>query len=130
MIMAHYHACVWIDHREARIFSFNARASDEEVLRDTRAPAHIHRRADHVHLGKAAPDAAFFASVAEHLSAFHELLIVGPGTARTELAAYLRDHEPELTRRVLGVEPVDHPTDHQILAAARKFFRSADRMLG
>jgi len=128
--MTHYHACVWIDHREARLFSFNAEASDEQVLRDTHAPAHIHRRADHVHLGKASPDATFLAGVAEHLRSFQELLIVGPGTARTEFATYLRDHEPEVAARVLGVEPMDHPTDRQILAAARKFFRSADRMLG
>lgn len=30
--------------------------------------------------------------------------------------------------KVIGVETVDHPTDGQVLAYARRYFRAADQM--
>ncbi len=126
--MAQYHACIWIDHREAKIFSIEASSAEEVVLRDHHAPKHIHRKADQVGLGKAPPDQAFFAEIAAELTPFKAVLIVGPGAARTEFAGYLTDHVPAIARRVWGIEPMDHPTDPEIVAAARKYFHAADRM--
>ena len=54
--MTQYHACVWIDHREAKIFSIEAKSAEEIVLHDSHAPKHIHRKADQVGLGKAPPE--------------------------------------------------------------------------
>lgn len=126
--MAQYHTCVWIDHREARIFSIEAKTADEIVVRDRHAPRHIHRKADQVSLGKAPPDEAFFAEIAGELRSFKAVLIVGPGTARTELAGFLANYAPAVARRVWSIEPMDHPTEAQIVAAARKYFHAADRM--
>ena len=33
-----------------------------------------------------------------------------------------------IAKRVCGIEPMDHPTDREIIAAARTYFRAADRM--
>ncbi|HVY50728.1 MAG TPA: translational machinery protein [Devosia sp.] len=126
--MAHNSGCVWIDHREARIFGVSADDADETVIRDEHAPAHIHRRADHVHKGKADPDRAFLEEVAASLGRFRGIIIMGPGTARTELAGYLAEAHPVIARRVWGIEPMDHPSDAEIIAAARKYFRGANRM--
>ena len=126
--MTHYHACIWLDHREAKIFGINAEEADEVVVHDHAAPRHIHRRADHVHLGKAKPDHAFFDAIAKDLHDFKAILIAGPGQARTELAGYLTDKYPALAKRVWGIEAMDHPTENQIVAAARKYFHAADRM--
>ena len=128
--MAHVHGCVWIDHREARIFGVSADGADEIVLHDLSAPAHIHRKADHVHLGKAEPDTKFLAEVADRLAGFRGIIIVGPGTARTELAGYLAENRPLVAKRVWGIAPADHPTDGQLVALARKYFRAADRVQG
>jgi hypothetical protein len=128
--MAHAHGCVWIDHREARIFGVSTDEADEIVLHDLTAPAHIHRKADHVHQGKAGPDKTFLAQVAGKLAGFRGIMIVGPGTARTDLAGYLADSHPLIAKRVWGVEPADHPTYPQLIALARKYFRAADRMHG
>lgn len=126
--MANTHACVWIDHREAKIFTLSRDQSEEVVLHDHHAPKHLHRKADHVHLGKVHPDHAFFDEVAAVLPEFKGIVIAGPGTARTELAGYLAEHYPQIGKRVWGIEAMDHPTDPQIVAAARKFFRAADRI--
>lgn len=128
--MQHNHGFVWIDHREARIFGVSVDDVDEVIIHDAHAPTHIHRRADHVHLGKAAPDKEFLDEVAAKLAGFRGIVIVGPGNARTELAGYLTDAHPAIAKKVWGIEPMDHPSDSQLIAVARKYFRAASRMHG
>ena len=55
-------------------------------------------------------------------------MIVGPASAKTELAAHLAAYAPDLSSRVSIVEAVDHPSDGELVALARKFFRANDRM--
>jgi stalled ribosome rescue protein Dom34 len=126
--MTHAHGCVWIDHREAKIFGIGFDDADEVVIHNHQAPRHIHRRADNVHLGTAPLDHGFLDEVAGALGPFKSIVLTGPGKARTELAGYLSQHYPVVARKVIGIEPVDHPSDGQIVAAARKYFKAADRM--
>lgn len=126
--MTHYHGCVWIDHREARVFGIGQTEADEQVVHDHAAPHHIHRKADHIGLGKTPIDAEFLGEVAKALSPYKAIAIFGPGNARTELAGYLAEHHPAIAKRVWGIEPMDHPTDKQIVATAHKYFKAADRM--
>ena len=42
--------------------------------------------------------------------------------AKAELATYLREHT-HIGSRIVGVEAVDHPTDGQIVAYAKKHFK-------
>jgi stalled ribosome rescue protein Dom34 len=126
--MSHAHVCVWIDHREAKVFGIGLEGADEERVVEPGPHHHIHRKADHVGKGKAPPDHGFFDAVAETLASARAILIAGPGQARDELAAYLNLHHPAVARRVWGVEAMDHPTDREIVATARQFFRNADRM--
>jgi stalled ribosome rescue protein Dom34 len=122
--------CVWIDHREAKIFGIGLDSADESLVRESGPHHHIHRKADHVGEGKALPDAAFLGAVAGAIAHAQALLLAGPGTAKTELAAYLKHRHPELARRIWGVEPMNHPTDPEVIQAARRFFRAAARLHG
>jgi stalled ribosome rescue protein Dom34 len=126
--MTHYHACVWIDHRQARIFAVGLEGSDVTVVKDHAQPHHIHRKADHVGLGTEPLDHAFLEDVARALSPYKAILICGPGRARTELAGYLNEEYPLVSKRVWGIEAMDHPTDPQMIEMARKYFRAADPM--
>ena len=42
----HYHAVIWIDHHEARIFHFNPNESAELVLHPDNPTRHIHHKAN------------------------------------------------------------------------------------
>ncbi len=126
--MSHYHACVWIDHREAKIFGIVIDEADEATTPNAHATHLIHRKADHVGLGKAPLDHAFLKEIAEKLEPAQAILLTGPGQAKTELADYLKQHFPAIAARVWGIEPIDHPTDGELVATARKYFRAADRM--
>lgn len=123
----HYHAIVWIDHQQARIFQFDAADVDFTTVNSTHPHQHIHHKANSGDSGHASVDRAFLKHVAEGLSNAGILLITGPASAKQELAAYLTENEPSLAARVAGVEPLDHPSDGQLLAFARKFFKVDDR---
>jgi hypothetical protein len=66
--------------------------------------------------------------VAQALDGFSEVLVMGPSTAKLEFVKYAQEHDKALAPKIVGVETVDHPTDAQIVAHVRKYFRAADRM--
>lgn len=126
--MQHYHAVVWLDHREARVFFFN-RDAVEEVDLGARSPNHhLHHRAGSV-AGKRSPeDKHFFHEIVQALKPAKEWLILGPGSAKLELVKHVHSHDHALSDHIVGVESADHPSDKQIVAHARTYFKSADRM--
>ena len=128
--MALNHVCVWLDHREAKIFALSSSGFEAFEVENHEHPHHIHRKADHIGEGKLVPPMTYFNEVAAALRPYKAILIVGPGTARNEFAGHLVENEAALRSRIWGIEPMDHPTSGEIVAAARKFFRAAGRMHG
>ncbi len=124
---SHFHAVVWIDHREARVFHFNAADIEHITLHPDSAKRHIHHKANTVGSGHETLDNRFLHEVAEAISDAGAVLIVGPGNAKTELMTHIEHHDPKLLKTILGVETVDHPSDGQLLAHARAFFKTADK---
>jgi hypothetical protein len=43
---SHYHAVVWIDHREAKVFHCNATESERATVRSHHPDQHIHHKAN------------------------------------------------------------------------------------
>jgi stalled ribosome rescue protein Dom34 len=126
--MYRYHAVVWLDHQEARIFFFD-RNSDVEIDIATKNPDHnLHHKAGSPSGQRTPSDQHFFHDIVEALKPATEWLLVGPGSAKLELAKHIRSHDAQLADRIVGVETVDHPTDRQIVAHARAFFKKADSM--
>jgi stalled ribosome rescue protein Dom34 len=124
----HYHALVWIDHHQAKIYQFNALDFERSIVSSTDPHLHLHHKANTVGSGHASVDRAFLERVAQALAHSGAILITGPANAKNELAAHLGQHHPELAKRVSGVEPLDHPTDGQLLSLGRRFFKADDRM--
>lgn len=118
----HFHAVVWIDHSEAKVFHIGLGGSDEVTLHPHLPTRHLHHKANSIGSGHAAPEKAFYAEVAKALSDAGEILIIGPAGAKTELANHIREHAPDLARRIVAVEPADHPTDGEIVARAKRHF--------
>jgi stalled ribosome rescue protein Dom34 len=125
---AHYHAVVWIDHREARVFHFNAGEVERLVLHPHEPTLHIHHKANSIGSGHAAEDQEFLHQVASAIADAGTVLIAGPANAKTELVKHIHRHDPKLIERLAGIETVDHPTDASLVAHARHYFKSADRM--
>lgn len=124
----HFHAVVWVDHHEARVFHFNAEEAQREQVRPEHPTRHIHHKANSVGSGHSAEDQNFFSAVVEAIGGARAVLITGPASAKHELVKHIERHPSQLRARVAGVETMDHPTDGELLAHARQFFRAADRM--
>lgn len=122
----HFHAVVSIDHAEAVIFEFAKDDVSEHRIQATDRQGNIHHKAGSVGSGHAHDSKIYLAAVVAALKPSHEILIVGHGTAKDELASFIRDHAPLLAPRILGVEAMDQPTKGQIVAFARKFFEGTD----
>jgi stalled ribosome rescue protein Dom34 len=120
------HTALWIDHREARVFQISAATFDEVSLA---TPQHVHRRHQKGESGaKEHPDDAkrFFHEVARSLEGSQQILLVGPSTAKLDFIRYLHAHDRALESRIVGIETVDHPTDRQLAAYARTYFKLGD----
>jgi stalled ribosome rescue protein Dom34 len=126
-----FHAAVWLDHENAKIFFFDRDTYGEA---DFRAPKHeLHSQAKgrttH-HRGESREQKEYFEVIAKTLAEAQEILVLGPGSAKTELLKHAHKHEPKLAERIVGVESADHPTPGQIVGHARAYFHAKDRMLG
>ena len=78
--------------------------------------------------GHAAVDTEFLECVSRALTHAGAILIVGPGGARTELHKHLQHVHPQVAAKISAVEAIDHPSDGELLAHARRFFKADDRM--
>jgi len=124
----HYHAVIWIDHHEARVFHFSPTDVERLVLRPDHPTRHIHHKANSIGSGHAAADRDFLQAVADSMKDAGAILITGPANAKTELLKYIHFHDPKLMNVIVGVETVDHPSDAQLVAQARIYFMAKDRM--
>jgi stalled ribosome rescue protein Dom34 len=121
-------AAVWIDHEQAKVFTISRESATEWKLHPHDRHVHLHHKAGKGDAGRAPEDEHYFHSVAEAVKGANEILIAGPGTAKTELLHHLQRHDPQVAKKVVGVEPLDHPSDGELLKIARKFFKGAERM--
>jgi stalled ribosome rescue protein Dom34 len=119
---------VWIDHREARVFHFNPTEADRLVLHPDNPSRHVHHKANSIGSGHASADHDFLHAVAESIADAGAVLIAGPGNAKADLVKHIEQHDPKLKKIIAGIERVDHPSDAQLVAHARKYLKVTDRM--
>lgn len=125
-----FHALIWIDHHEARVFRFDTEpsAATHHVIRDEHSPRHLHHKANSIGSGHVPVSHAYLEQVAVDISDAKAILIVGPSSAKHELYKHIEQHHPACLKRIVGVEAMDHPGDGPLLAHAAKSFLAAERM--
>jgi stalled ribosome rescue protein Dom34 len=126
--MSYVHAIVWLDHRDARITRFSQGPSSSLDVHSSSPDRHIHHKSGSVDSGHAPDDHRFFDEIADDLAGTHEVVIAGPGNAKTAFVSYIAEHHVGLAGRVVGVETLDHPTAAELLAHARKTFTAIDQL--
>jgi stalled ribosome rescue protein Dom34 len=127
--MSHYHAVVWLDHNEAHIMHVSPDDVETSVVKPAEPHRNLQRKRGSVSGSRQPEDQHFYHEVVEAMSGAKEVLIVGPGHAKLELIKHIHAHDPKVADQVIGVETVDHPSDAQVVAFARKYFVAKDRML-
>ena len=122
----HFHAVVWIDHKQARILHFNVDEADRAVVRDhvVRDLHSREKRTGH----RIEENKPFFEDVASAIADAGAILIVGPAQEKDFFAKFLSEKHPAIKSHIEGVEAADHPTDGELLNYARRYLKAADRM--
>jgi len=121
--MPTFHAVVFIDHQHAQVLQFDA-----EHVQASKVKATSHHTAQHG--SQVRTEHEFFGHVCDALDGIAEVLVTGPRTGLADFEHYLRKHRPETARRVVDFQGVDHPSENQLVALARKYFLKYDRMAG
>ena len=114
-------ACVVLmDSEHAKVFGITAAGiTKKQFKQHDAAPGGAHQ-SHHKHNS----EEHFFHEVAVAVGTVEELLVFGPGLAKTHFKTHLEKHRhADLAKHLVGVETLDSLTDNQILEAARKFFK-------
>ena len=124
----HYHAIVWIDHHQARVIHLTTDTSDLIVVHPVQLTLNLHHKANTIGSGHAPEDQKFFHAVVAAIGTAGAVLITGPANAKNELVKHIEHHDRSLRERIASIETLDHPSDGELTAHARKFFQAFDRM--
>ena len=117
--MSTFHAVVWMDHQESHVLMFDREHMEAQRIRS---------RSHHKHQGKAGDTAAFYAEVAKALAGAREVLLTGPGLARKEFQDWCNSHQKGMAGTVVDSIVSDHPSDAQLVAMAKQYFKKFDAM--
>jgi stalled ribosome rescue protein Dom34 len=121
--MTTVHAVLRIDHQAAQVLQFDAEHVESQKIK---ASTHHTRQ----HGSTVRTEHEFYGHVADALAGIQEVLIAGPGTAPADFRRYCEKHRPAVVKQLVGSETIDHPSDAQLVALARKYFLKLDRMNG
>jgi len=121
--MTLFHAVVWTDHQSAQVLQF-----DEEHVQSSKVKTQTHHTKQHGSTVRTEHE--FFGHVCDALDGIPEVLVVGPSTGLKAFEHYAKKHRAETAGRIVAYEVVDHPSENQLVAMARKYFLKHDRMSG
>ena len=122
----HYHAIVWIDHKQARVFHFNVEEADRTVVKD-HVVRDLHSREKHTGQ-RIEENKPFFEDIAKAVADASGILIVGPAQEKDLFAKFLAEKHRSIRAHVEGVEKADHPSDGELLDFARRYVKASDHM--
>ena len=119
--MTFSHAVAQIHHHAAKVLQFDG---DDFQLRKVTA----HRDDTGQHGSDVRYEHEFFEEVCDSLDGTIWVLIAGGHAAQPDFHSYIDKHRPALLARVAGWETIEHPTEGQLLALARKYLVLHDRV--
>lgn len=121
--MSTFHVAIWMDHAEAHVLRLDCGQTHiRRVCANNSHGAHAH--------ADAAGEPGYFDEIARAVADAHEILVTGPADTKYGFVQHVHAHHAALVARIVGVETLDHPSDAQLAAYARKFFTRADRLNG
>lgn len=128
--MSHRHAVVWLDHLRAIVVDFSVDHAHVVEVGSTEPQRQLRRKSGPQGPGHVADDRDFYRAIVTALGDAERILVVGPGLAKIAFTRFAADRFPALAERIVGIEAMDHPTQPELVAHARAYFRRVDQILG
>ncbi|MRD49264.1 hypothetical protein [Caenimonas koreensis] len=119
------HAVAFVDHHNAQVVQFSAGA-DTAVEKKL----HEHRHLTKQHGSSVRSEHEFFAHICDALEGIAEILVVGGHQGLADFRHYVDKHKPQTAARICDYQVVDHPSENELVALARKYFVKHDKMTG
>ena len=112
---------VWMDSEKANLFNIKTSSVEKSHLNLHGADHHTRSKKD---LHEVHHLEHFYRDLAIKLNDADQILILGPGLSKNHFKTYLETHhKKDLGSKIVGLEHSDHPTDNQIIATAKKYFK-------
>jgi stalled ribosome rescue protein Dom34 len=127
--MPQHHAVVLIDHHHAEVLQFDAEHLQAQKIK-SRSQHRLHSHHTRQPNSDVRTDHEFFGEVCDALAGIAEVLVAGGHTSQTDFRHYVEKHRPQVAKQIVAWETVDHPTEGQLVALAKKHFLKIDRMAG
>ncbi len=124
------HTIIWLDHQDAKVIDFSFDDKHVVNVHHEGGDRKLHHKVNTIGSGRVAEDPQYFEQIVRAVNGAHEVLITGPSTAKLAFRKHVERHEPALAKRVVGMEALDHPSEGELLAYARKYFKAFDQMNG
>jgi hypothetical protein len=113
-------AVVRLTHQAAHAIEF-----DNESSHATNVAQHAH--ATRQHGSGVRSEHEYFGAVCDLLDGFPRVVVAAGHTTLADFQHYVAKHRPRTAERI-AYEVVDHPTDNQLVALARKRLEALDRL--
>lgn len=110
-----------LNHQSALVIEY-----DTETMHVLRTAQHHH--ATHQHANEVRTEHEFFGNVCDLLDPFAQVLVLGGHTTLADFRHYVDEHRPQTALRIAGYDIVDHLTENQLVAHARKRFDALERL--
>lgn len=114
-------AVVRIDHQTAEVLEFDAAHVHSHQLR-------AHRHYTRQHHSDVRTEHAFFGEVCDALAGIDSVICAGSHTSLAAFRHYIEKHRTAVGKQIQHWEVVDHPSEGQLVAYARKFVATHERM--
>ncbi len=121
--MSLFHAVTLINHDFAEVLQFD----NDHVVKQK---VHQHHKFSRKHHSDVRTQHEFFGQVCDALKDIGEVLVVGGHTSLSDFKHYVEKHRAQTAPSIVGYEVVDHPTENQLVALARRYFAKYDQMAG
>lgn len=119
---------VWLDPKEAYVFTLKTAGVEKSHLKKESVDHHRRHKKD-IHMDS--NEQHYYHELALRLHGTDRLFLLGPSQSKTHFKNYLETHDDNgLAKKIIGLEILEHVTDNQILAAARKSFQKYDLFNG
>lgn len=118
------HVAIWMDHRSARIFHVQSDRAGVETIAAPRKGEHQSHPPGAGEPRQRPVDAKrFFEAVRTALNGPEPIFLLGPSSAKFDFLRHVKIHDKGIEARIVCVATVDHPTNPQLVAQARRYFR-------
>lgn len=121
--MTLYHAVAYVDHQSSQIFQFSSEQVHAQKM-------HTSQHYTQQHGSGIRSQHEFYARICDAFDGIAEILVVGGHTGMADFRHYVDKHRPLTAKQIVDYQVVDHPTDGQLFALAKKYFVKYDRMIG